>query len=304
MKILITGAKGQLGYHLKEAFAADELYLGDADNYDVTNRELVLKETERFDPDIIIHAAAYTNVDKAEQEKELCATVNVTGTRHVAEAAKTVDAKLVALSTDYVFAGDKGSPYLESDKPNPLSYYGQTKYEAEQIVAQTSLKHFVVRSAWLYGGPRPTRQRRPERSVASLPAQVEGRPFKNFVYTMLRTGKQQSQVAVVADQLGSPTYANDLAQTIKRLVGTLQYGVYHVTNTGFVSWADFAKEIFRHAGYETTVLPITTPEWEKRNPGSSKRPAYSVLGHEHLLEVGLGELRSWQEALADFLAEF
>lgn len=293
MKILITGANGQLGYHLQNVFADHELYLGDTHNYDITDRDIVMRETSNFNPDVIIHGAAYTNVDKAEIDKDLCWKINVEGSRNVAEAAKAVDAKMIAISTDYVFAGDKGTPYLESDHPNPLSYYGHTKYEGEKMVAMHAPKHFICRTSWLYGGPKPTKE---------MDFTQPGMP-KNFVLTMLRVGKDKAEMEIVGDQAGGPTYAEDLSLAIKELMGTMQYGIYHLTNSGVTNWADFAQEIFRIAGYDTKVKAITSEEWAAKNPQSTERPKYSVLGHDHLIGLGMTDLRSWQDALADYLSE-
>jgi dTDP-4-dehydrorhamnose reductase len=293
MKILITGADGQLGYHLKQVFADHELYLGDVHNFDITNQEVVLRETTQFQPDVIIHAAAYTNVDKAEADKDLCWKINVDGTRNVAQAAKQVNATLIAISTDYVFSGDKGEPYLESDPPAPLSYYGHTKYEAEKIVATTAPKHFICRTSWLYGGPKPTKTF--DFSAPGLP--------KNFVYTMLRVGKNQSAMDIVSDQVGGPTYAQDLAEYVKRLIESQEYGVYHLTNAGVTNWAEFATSIFTIASYPTVVNHVTSEDWAAKNPQATVRPKYSVLGHSRILDLGWPDLRSWQDALADYLSE-
>jgi dTDP-4-dehydrorhamnose reductase len=292
MNVLITGAQGQLGYHLKQAFDTDNLFLGDTANFDVTNRETVLKQTQQFRPDLIIHAAAYTNVDGAETNREVCRAVNVEGTKHVAEAARAVEAKLIHISTDYVFSGDKSSPYLETDQPGPISYYGKTKYEAEQVVVTTAPKHFICRTAWLYGGPKPT----PDFDFTQ-----PGLP-KNFIYTMLRLGKEKSEIAVVNDQIGAPTYAADIAQTLKLLADTMQYGIYHLTNSGQTSWAGVAKAIFQQSRYNTTVKEVTSAQWATINPQATHRPANSVLAHQHLLDLGLPDLRSWQTALTDFLS--
>ncbi len=292
MKVLITGANGQLGYHLKQTFAEHELFLGDTENYNITNRDLVMRETELFNPDLIIHAAAYTNVDKAETDRELCQLINVDGSRHVAEAAKQAGAKIVAISTDYVFAGDKGSPYLETDQPNPLSFYGQTKYEGEEAVRQTAEQHFICRTSWLYGGPKPL-------AISNF----NDMPFKNFVYTMLRVGRDKNEVQVVADQFGSPTYANDLAEKIKELIKTEVYGTYHTTNSGQTNWAEFTETIFKLSRYNTTVKHITSEEWEAISPSATKRPRYSVLGHDNLLKAGLADVRPWRAAITDFLCE-
>lgn len=293
MKILITGANGQLGYHLQQAFSEHQLYLGDTHNYDITDPEIVMRETTAFQPDVIIHGAAYTNVDGAETNRELCRAINVDGSKNVAEAAKAIGAKIVAISTDYVFAGDKGTPYLETDQPNPISFYGQTKYEGEQAVMAATPQHFICRTAWLYGGPKPTSQ---------IDFTTVG--IKNFVYTMLRVGQGKQSMQVVGDQVGGPTYAHDLSQSIKSLVETKKYGIYHLTNSDVTSWAEFAQAIFDLAGYPTQVTPITSEQWEAINPSTTKRPHYSVLGHEALLAAGQPDLRHWKDALADFLAEF
>ncbi len=294
MKILITGANGQLGYHLKAAFADHELYLGDTANYDITDRELVLRETEKFNPDLIIHGAAYTNVDGAEKNRELCRLINVEGSRNVAEAAKLNGAAVVAISTDYVFAGDKGTPYTESDEPQPLSFYGQTKYEGEQAVRSMTDRHYICRTSWLYGGPKPG----PDFDFAD-PVNP-----KNFVLTMLRVGRDRDQVEVVSDQKGGPTYAHDLAEKIKELVATEKYGTYHLTNSGVTNWAEFTEEIFKQARYSTSVKHLTSSQWAEKNPTTTERPKYSVLGHDNLIKAGLGDMRSWQEAIADFLSNY
>lgn len=293
MKILITGADGQLGYHLKRVFADHELFLGDVANFDITNREVVMRETAGFDPDVIIHAAAYTNVDKAEVDKDLCSRVNIDGTRHVAEAAIAVDAKLIAISTDYVFSGNKGQPYLESDPPAPLSFYGHTKYEAEKAIVTATPKHFICRTSWLYGGPKPIKGM--DFAQAGLP--------KNFVLTMLRIGSTQPTVEVVNDQVGGPTYAQDLAEYLLPIANSEEYGIYHLTNAGVTSWADFAQAIFSDAHYPTSVSPISSEQWAAKYPQSTDRPKYSVLGHQRLFDLGWPDLRPWQNALADYLSE-
>jgi dTDP-4-dehydrorhamnose reductase len=293
MKLLITGANGQLGYHLKQVFHNETLYLGDTDNYDITDAALVLRETEQFQPDVIIHAAAYTNVDKAEIDRELCEKINVEGSRNVALAAKAVGAKLVAISTDYVFSGDSQTPYKETDTPNPVSSYGQTKFDGEKAVQETLSEHYICRTSWLYGGPKPTPET--DFTTAGLP--------KNFVNTMLRVGKTKDEVSVVADQQGGPTYAHDLALKIKELIKTDKFGIYHITNSGVTNWADFATAIFKTARYTTTVKHVSSVEWELLTPSTTKRPAYSVLAHDNLLAAGLADTRNWQDALADYLSE-
>lgn len=292
MKILITGANGQLGYHLQKTFTDHELYLGDTANYDITNAELVMRETLQFKPEVILHGAAYTNVDGAESNQALCRAINVDGSRNVARAAAAVGAKIVAISTDYVFPGDSQVPYKETDQPKPLSFYGQTKYEGELAVMAETDQYFICRTSWLYGGPKPT----PNTDYAAT--------FKNFVYTMLRVGATKSEVSVVGDQLGAPTYAHDLAATIAALIETDKYGIYHTTNSGVTNWADFAATIFRLASYKTTVKHISSQEWATQNPTATKRPSYSVLAHTALLERGFPDLRPWDEAISDFMADY
>lgn len=292
MKILITGAAGQLGYELQAVFAEHQLFLGDTDNFDITNAETVMAKTKEFNPDLIIHAAAYTNVDGAEANQTLCKAINVEGSANVAAAAEAVGAKLVAISTDYVFDGQQSKPYGETDKPNPASFYGQTKLEGEQAVTAGCTRAFICRTAWLYGGPKPSQS-----------TDFNQLPYKNFVYTMLKVGRDREQLEVVGDQVGAPTYAKDLALAIKQLVKTDRYGIYHLTNSGQTNWADFAETIFQLAGYQTKVKSISSQQWQTNNPAATKRPAYSVLGHHALLEAGLTPPRSWQEAIADFLSE-
>lgn len=293
MKILITGANGQLGYHLQQVLAKHELFLGDSHNFDITNQRLVNEQTMQFKPEIVIHAAAYTNVDGAEVNRELCQAVNVDGSRFVAEAANAVGAKIIAISTDYVFAGDQQTPYQETDQANPISFYGQTKYDGEQAVIKANSRHFICRTSWLYGGPKP-------KSADEL----KNSSIKNFVYTMLKIGQNHPTVEVVSDQIGAPTYAQDLAKTIEGLMATDRFGIFHLTNSGQTTWADFATTIFKLAKYKTVVKPIQSEQWELAHPTSTKRPRYSVLGHQALNLAGQPIMRSWEVAIADFMSEF
>lgn len=293
MKILVTGANGQLGYHIQQVFADHKLYLGTSSNFDITDRSTVMSQTTKFQPEVIIHCAAYTDVDRAEADRDQARTVNVDGSRYVAEAVKAIGATLVAISTDYVFAGDKSSPYAETDPTGPKSYYGQTKLAGEQTIQQILSNYYICRTGWLYGGAKPTPNPNFSQTL-----------HKNFVSSMLEAGRHGATVEVVDDQIGAPTYAADLAETIKTLLSSGKYGVYHVSNHGQTNWAEFAGYIFTKSRYSTTVKHIKTADWVKSHPDSARRPAYSILGHQALKQAGIPELRSWQKAIDDFLSNY
>ena len=278
MKVLVTGANGQLGYDvIKQLNSIGIDYLGtDRESLDITNKEQVTRVISDYNPDAVIHCAAYTAVDKAEDEKDLCYSVNVLGTKYVAEACKEIDAKMVYISTDYVFDGEGDEPFGVTDKPNPINYYGQTKYEGEVEVQKILDKYFVVRISWVFGSNG-----------------------NNFVKTMLHIGREREEVNVVCDQIGSPTYTADLAPLLVDMVLTEKYGVYHATNEGFCSWAEFAHEIFKQAGYTTKVKPIPTSEY----PTKAKRPLNSRMRKESLDDAGFKRLPTWQDALLSYLKE-
>ncbi len=258
-RVLITGAAGQLGRALQEAFAADEVRALSREDWDVA-----LPPPAGLGPvDLVLHAAAWTNVDGAEDDPQGAAAVNVGGTSHAAE----LGAPLVAFSSDYVFDGRKGSPYVESDGPNPLSAYGRTKLHAEAAAGEHA---WVVRSSWLFG-----------------------RTGHNFVRTMLRLGAERHEVAVVDDQRGCPTYVGHLAQATRKVV-SLPYGVWHVAAAGDCTWADFAEAIFEQAGLPCRVRRISSAEFGAKAP----RPAASILRSEK----GAPELPHWREGLAECLA--
>jgi len=272
MKIFITGSGGQLGYELTEVLKEEELFLGREPEHDVTN-EKIIAQIQGFHPEVVIHAAAYTDVDGCEKNRDLAHRVNAVGAFHVGQAAQKCEAKLVYISTDYVFNGRKRTPYLETDNPQPINVYGQSKLEGEQFVQQCGGRHVILRTAWLYG-----------------------RRGKNFIRTILNKAAQGEELRVVDDQVGSPTYAKDLAQAISIIIRRETYGLYHAAGGGACSWYELAQEILRLAGYNNRLVPIKS--WELDRP--ARRPRYSVLGQQKLNELGI-RLRPWQEALANFM---
>jgi dTDP-4-dehydrorhamnose reductase len=253
----------------------------DLPEFDLTDRDRVVSTMMEIRPEVVVNTAAFTLVDKAEQEPALCRRVNVDGVRHLVEACRRLDCTLVQISTDYVFGRDacRNTPYRETDEPSPLSVYGQSKLEAEPLVARWP-KHFIVRTCGLYGrlGPRSA---------------------GNFVETMLRLGATGGPLRVVNDQRCTPSYVPHVARAIRFLAGTTAYGTYHVVNTGETTWYEFAKELYRRAGSAVQVDPITTAEYGALAP----RPAYSVLdtGKYHAL-AGCAAMPSWKDALAEYLA--
>lgn len=278
MKILVTGYNGQLGYDVVKtghAQGLDMIGLG-IDNLDITVEEAVRQTVERFSPDAIVHCAAFTAVDKAEDEIELCRKVNVEGTRYLVEAARSVNARLMYISTDYVFDGQGDAPYAESDQPAPIGQYGLTKYEGEKTVQSILEQFYIIRISWVFG--------------------VNG---NNFIKTMLRLAESRREISVVSDQYGSPTYTADLAQLIVDMIQTDQYGIYHATNEGICSWAEFAEEIFRQAGKDVKVNHISTEEY----PTRAVRPKNSRMSKDKLEACGFQRLPRWQDALKRYLEE-
>ncbi|MEK5338499.1 dTDP-4-dehydrorhamnose reductase [Weizmannia sp. FSL W8-1119] len=278
MKILVTGYTGQLGYDVvKEGLnrGLEMIGIGQKD-LDITNEKDVHQYVEELKPDAIIHCAAYTAVDLAEEQKEMCWDVNVNGTKYLAAAAKASRSKFMFISTDYVFKGEGTEPFSESAPANPVNYYGYTKYEAEKVVRSLLTNAFIVRISWVFG--------------------ING---KNFIKTMLRLAESYDQVNVVGDQIGSPTYTFDLARLLVDMIQTEKYGVYHATNEGFCSWAEFAEDIFKQAGKNVKVNAITTEEY----PTKAVRPKNSRLSKQKLRDNGFEPLRPWKEALAHYLKE-
>lgn len=278
MKVLVTGAKGQLGTDLMNELAKRGIEgIGvDVQEMDITDAEACRRVIKNSGADAVIHCAAYTAVDAAEDNVELCRRINGEGTRNVAQACKEADVKLMYISTDYVFDGQGTRPWEPDDERHPLNVYGQTKYEGELAVEELSDKYFIVRIAWVFG--------------------VAG---KNFIKTMLRLGKERGAVSVVDDQVGSPTYTHDLARLLVDMIQTDKYGRYHATNEGLCSWYEFAKEIFRQAGMDVPVTPVSSSEF----PAKATRPSNSRMSKEKLSDNGFERLPAWQDALGRFLKE-
>ena len=278
MKILITGSRGQLGFDLLRVGANRSLALCgvDRDTLDITKAQAVQKFVNEQQPDAIIHCAAYTAVDHAEVDRKTCWEVNVDGTKYLAQAARSVGAKFMYISTDYVFDGEGVTPFLETASPNPIGYYGMTKHEGEKVVQSTLADWFIVRISWVFG--------------------INGH---NFVKTMLNLATTRDSVNVVADQIGSPTYTFDLANLLLEMIQTDKFGIYHATNAGFVSWQGFATEVFQQAGKRITVNGISTAEYETKAP----RPKNSQMSKQKLIDAGFTPLPAWQDAVSRYLKE-
>lgn len=291
MKVFVTGVGGQLGYDVMnelkkrgiDCIGSDIIEKSD-DNYvqlDITDKTAVDKALSEIHPNAVIHCAAWTAVDAAEDEenKAKVYAVNVTGTRNIAEVCKNLDCKMIYISTDYVFNGQGTEPWSADCKEfAPLNYYGQTKLEGEKAVAELLKKFFIVRIAWVFG--------------------LNG---KNFIKTMINVGKKYDTVRVVSDQIGTPTYTYDLARLLVDMVQTEKYGYYHATNEGgFISWYDFCCEIYKQYGLDTKVIPVSTAEY-----GMSKaaRPFNSRLDKSKLIEVGFEPLPDWRDAVKRYLEE-
>ena len=301
MKVFVTGVAGQLGHDVMNELASRgytgvgtdlaESYSGIQDgtyvtmaeyvSLDITNKEAVMNTIKSIKPDVVVHCAAWTAVDLAEDEdkQEKVKAINVDGTQNIADACKEIDAKMVYISTDYVFDGQGTEPWQPDCKDyKPLNVYGETKLGGELAVSNTLSKYFIVRIAWVFG-----------------------KNGNNFIKTMLNVGKKFDTLKVVNDQIGTPTYTYDLARLLVDMIETDKYGYYHATNEGgYISWYDFACEIFKQAGYTNTIIPVTTAEY-----GLSKaaRPFNSRLDKSKLVENGFKPLPTWQDALARYLKE-
>ena len=277
MRVLVTGVKGQLGYDVMNELAGrgHEGIGVDIQEMDITDAASVEKVITEAAPDAVIHCAVYTAVDAAEDNVDLCRRVNAGGTENIARVCKALNCKMMYISTDYVFNGQGTRPWEPDDKREPLNVYGQTKYEGE-LAVETLEKFFLVRIAWVFG--------------------VNG---KNFIKTMLNLGKTRDHLTVVADQGGSPTYTYDLARLLVDMIETDKYGRYHATNEGLCSWYEFACEIFKQAGMNVTVSPVTSDQY----PAKAKRPMNSRMDKSKLDEMGFKRLPSWQDALGRYLKE-
>lgn len=278
IKVLVTGVKGQLGYDVVKRLNTIGIEnLGvDIDDFDITNKEQTEDFISNYNPDVVVHCAAYTAVDKAEDDKEKCYAINVDGTRNIAEACKKIDAKMVYISTDYVFDGLGEEPHLENKETNPINYYGYSKEQGEQIVRELLNKHFIIRTSWVYG-----------------------KNGNNFVKTMLKLAESRDELNVIKDQIGAPTYTPDLAVLICDMLQTTMFGTYHGVNEDYCSWYDFAEEIFNKAGIEMKVNPISTSEY----PTKAKRPLNSRLSKEKLDKNGFKRLPKWEDALNRYFKE-
>lgn len=277
MKILVTGVKGQLGYDVvNEATKRNIEAVGvDIDEMDITNKEQVNTVIRSGNFDAVVHCAAWTAVDKAEDMEDICRKVNAEGTKNIADVCEELDISMMYFSTDYVFDGEGTTPWSEYDERHPLNVYGQTKYEGELIVEKLQ-KHFIVRIAWVFG-----------------------KNGNNFIKTMLRLGKERGAVSVVDDQVGSPTYTYDLARLVVDMIQTKEYGTYHATNEGLCSWYEFACEIFKQAGMDVKVTPVSSSEF----PAKAKRPSNSRMNKSELDTHGFDRLPTWQDALGRYLEE-
>lgn len=278
MKILVTGVNGQLGYDVCKVLDARGIENKGVDitDFDITNAQATMNYIAAYDPDAVIHCSAYTAVDKAEDEPDKVRAVNADGPRNIAAACYKIGAKMVYISTDYVFPGT-GDHFYEVDDPvGPLGMYGQTKLGGERAVQELLDRYFIVRISWVFG-----------------------KNGNNFVKTMLRLAETHDEVSVVCDQIGSPTYTADLAPLLCDMVMTQKYGVYHATNEGVCSWADFAEEIFRLTGKLTHVKHILTCEYVTK----AERPLNSRMSKKRLEDAGFGRLPVWQDALKRYLQE-
>ncbi len=279
MKVLVTGVKGQLGYDVVNELTkrGHESVGVDIDEMDITDGEACRRVITEAAPDAVIHCAAYTAVDAAEDNEDLCRRVNADGTRNIALVCRDLDIKMVYISTDYVFDGQGTRPWEPDDARDPLNVYGVTKCEGEMAVEELVKKFFIVRIAWVFG--------------------VNG---KNFIKTMLRLGQERGAVSVVDDQIGSPTYTYDLARLLVDMTESEHYGRYHATNEGFCSWYEFACEIFKQAGMtEVKVTPVDSSQF----PAKAKRPMNSRMDKSKLAANGFEPLPAWQDALGRYLKE-
>lgn len=286
-KILVTGCNGQLGRAIRKEYAASDVEFINTDvvegegvvSLDITDVDAVLKLVRAEKPDVIINCAAHTNVDKCEEQWDLAYKINAIGPRNLSIAATEADAKMIHVSTDYVFEGNGTRPYTEFDAPNPVSAYGKTKLEGENFVKEFAKKHFILRTAWLYG---------------------DG---KNFVKTMLALAENHDELNVVCDQVGTPTSAVELAKMIHYLEGTENYGTFHATCEGDTNWADFAEAIFKRAGKNVKVNHVTSKQYKEMNPASANRPAYSILEDYMIKLTSDFVMANWQDALDVYMKE-
>lgn len=275
MRVLVTGSNGQLGKEIIPIMNKKHEVFGFGRNeLDVRRLDQCLTITKEIKPDVILHLAAFTAVDRAETEEDEAYQVNVNGSRNMALAAQEIGAKICYISTDYVFDGTSAVPYKEYDNTCPVSVYGKSKRAGEQLVSSLCAKYFIVRTSWVYG--------------------MHG---NNFVKTILRLAQEKESIKVVNDQIGSPTYTVDLSNFLAELICTSNYGIYHASNSGTCSWYDFAKAIIKESGLDVRIEPCTTDEFPRPAP----RPKYSVMDHVSIRTNGFNELRHWSAALKEFI---
>jgi dTDP-4-dehydrorhamnose reductase len=284
MKVLVTGANGQLGTDLCRTLRDFEVIPLTHADIEITDINSIKIAFERYLPDVIINTAAFVRVDDCETEREKAFSVNALGALNVAVAAQKIAAKLVHISTDYIFGGEnepRTLPYIEFDIPFPSNTYGRSKLAGERFVQRFCRKYIIIRASGLFGA-----------------AGSSGKGG-NFIETMLRMAGEREELRVVEDQVFSPTYSEDLAGKIAQLITKEHYGVFHITNKGSCSWYEFAREILKLAGLKTPLIPITSDQY----PQKARRPRFSVLDNYQLRLLGMDDMRSWPEALRDYLAE-
>ena len=284
MRILVTGVKGQLGYDCVRELA-ERGYTNvkgiDIDDLDLTKEEDVKEYINEYKPDVVMHNAAWTAVDKAEEFKDKVYEVNSLAPKYIAEACKKVNAKMVFISTDYVFNGLGDKPFEVNDEKSGLSVYGKSKSQGEDFVTSATNKYFIVRISWAFG-----------------------KNGNNFVKTMLKLANMgKTELNVVADQIGSVTYTYDLSKLLCDMIETDKYGIYHATNEGYISWAEFAEEIFKEANKQVKVNHVTTEEYLKMVPQQAKRPLNSRMSKDSLDKAGFKRLPDWKDALSRYLKE-
>ncbi len=274
--IIVTGAAGQLGGDVCRILKEKNIpHKGiDKDDVDITSKKEVELFFDKTDFDVLIHCAAYTAVDKAEEERDLCFSINAKGTENLAKVCKDKNAAIIYISTDYVFSGEVEKPFDVSDEKSPLSVYGKSKYEGEKTVISLCDKYFIVRTSWVFG-----------------------EEDRNFIATMLRLSETRDEVNVVCDQVGSPTYSNDLALLLTEMAQTEKYGVYHATNEGFCSWFDLAKKVFEYKNIPMKVNPVTSEEYIT----PAKRPKNSRMNKKSLTDAGFSLLPHWEDAVERYL---
>ena len=284
MRILVTGVKGQLGFdcirELRERGYTEVLGI-DIEELDITNAEAVEKLITEYKPNVVMHNAAWTQVDKAEEFPQKVYEVNALGPKYIAEACKKINAKMIYISTDYVFSGTGDNYYEVNDEKNGLSVYGKTKSQGEDYVKEILQEHFIVRISWVFG-----------------------KNGNNFVKTMLRLASMgKTELNVVSDQIGSPTYTYDLAKLLCDMIETTNYGIYHATNEGVCSWYEFACEIFKQANINMKVNPVSTKDYLKIVTQQASRPLNSRMSKESLVQNGFNRLPDWKDALSRYLKE-